>query len=123
MPYPYGHRPMTEAGGQSSYLRSKMATVAGDHGEHKGVKRKISSQCWEFNIDWIDRYFFTLSRCKTKPLCLICNESIAGMKEYNVRRHYETKHGEAYVQLIGKARSDKIADLQRQLNSQQNIFR
>ena len=24
--------------------------------------------------------------------CLICNEYLAVMKEYNVRRHYETKH-------------------------------
>jgi hypothetical protein len=97
-----------------------MATVAGGH---KGVKRKISSECRDFNSDWTERYFFTLSRCKTKPLCLICNESIAAMKEYNVRRHYEAKHGEAYTQLTGKARSDKLADLQRQLNAQQNIFR
>ncbi|XP_056284884.1 SCAN domain-containing protein 3-like [Pseudoliparis swirei] len=28
-----------------------------------------------------------------KPMCLLCSESIAVMKEYNVKRHYKSNHG------------------------------
>src|SRR5688572_21532965 len=31
-----------------------------------------------------------------KALCLICNDTIAVLKEYNIRRHYESKHSSHY---------------------------
>lgn len=29
-----------------------------------------------------------------KPVCLICGANVAVIKEFNLRRHYETKHRE-----------------------------
>jgi len=34
-----------------------------------------------------------------KAACLLCGDSLAVMKEYNVRRHYETKHQDRYKHL------------------------
>jgi len=36
------------------------------------------------------KYFIIIQN--TKLMCLICQETIAVFKEYNVKRHYETKH-------------------------------
>jgi len=40
-----------------------------------------------------------------KALCLICNDTIAVLKEYNIRRHfYESKHSSHYSQFTGQLR-------------------
>jgi len=48
-----------------------------------------------------------------KPLCLICNEVVAACKEYNIKRHYETKHDTFKVAFPPKteARKRKIEAL------------
>ena len=43
-------------------------------------------------------------------------------KEYNVKRHFETKHAERFCNFIGGARCDKMAELQKDLNMQQSMF-
>ncbi|KAK0141946.1 General transcription factor II-I repeat domain-containing protein 2 [Merluccius polli] len=53
-------------------------------------KRKIASECRKFQTQWQNEYFFM--EVKGKCVCLICNESVAVMKEYNLRRHDKTKH-------------------------------
>lgn len=57
-------------------------------------KRKVDVEHRLFNEDWREKYLFTLS--KGKPVCLICSESVAVQKEYNLKRHYETKHSTKY---------------------------
>lgn len=42
------------------------------------------------------------------------------MKEYNIRRHFETKH--TYIELSDKLRSDKFEILKQNLLAQQSIF-
>lgn len=39
---------------------------------------------------------------------MICNEAVAVMKEYNVHRHYETKH-QSYTLYTGAERTQKMA--------------
>ncbi len=53
-------------------------------------KRKIDSESRKFQTQWETDNFFTETngRC----VCVICNETVAVMKEYNVGRHFETKH-------------------------------
>lgn len=53
---------------------------------------------------------------KGKPVCLVCGDSVSVMKEYNLRRHYETstKHTEQRLQ--------KVEELKRNLKSQQAMF-
>ncbi|UYV66586.1 EPM2AIP1 [Cordylochernes scorpioides] len=57
-----------------------------------------------------------------KALCLICNESIAVLKEYNMKRHYETKHSQNYSKYTGIVRTEKFEALKRGLKSQQSLF-
>src|SRR4029434_9349482 len=55
-------------------------------------KRKVDSKNREFKTDWTDKYAFVLPVGSTKPMSLICNETVALVKSGNVKRHYETKH-------------------------------
>ena len=55
-------------------------------------KRKVDSKNREFKTEWTDKYAFVLPVGSTKPMCLICNETVALVKSGNVKRHYETKH-------------------------------
>uniref|UniRef100_A0A3Q0RPI0 SPIN-DOC-like zinc-finger domain-containing protein n=1 Tax=Amphilophus citrinellus TaxID=61819 RepID=A0A3Q0RPI0_AMPCI len=56
-----------------------------------GQKRKIDNENRGFNPAWTDQYVFILPQ-RLKPLCLICNESLSVLKEYNIRRHHVEKH-------------------------------
>ena len=54
-------------------------------------KRKVDSERRAFNKDWMPKYFFT--EIDNKGVCLLCNQSVAVLKEYNISHHYATKHG------------------------------
>jgi len=43
-----------------------------------------------------------------KVLCLICSESIAILKEYNIARHYNSKHKQKYKNCTGALRREKV---------------
>lgn len=84
-------------------------------------KRKIDNECRIFNEKWSEQYFVVENR--NSALCLICNESIAVLKEYNIRRHFDTKHGQSkYAQLSGKLRIEKVDAMKASLKSQRNIL-
>src|SRR4029434_3871687 len=55
-------------------------------------KRKVDSKNLEFKTEWTDKYAFVLPVGSTKPMCSICNETVALVKSGNAKRHYETKH-------------------------------
>lgn len=85
-------------------------------------KRKVDDECRSFKDEWTPKYFFILF--KDKPLCLICNETIAVIKEFNLQRHFKTKHGTStYAFLSEEAAKSKIESLSKQLRSQQSLFR
>ncbi|XP_042325950.1 general transcription factor II-I repeat domain-containing protein 2A-like isoform X1 [Sceloporus undulatus] len=79
-------------------------------------KRKIDAECRVFNPQWTEDYFFI--EHKEKAVCLICQDTVAVFKEYNLRRHYQTRHKDTYDGFVGQARKDEIS----KLTSQQNIF-
>lgn len=54
-----------------------------------------------FKKDWQDAFLFT--EVKSKAVCLVCKQSVAVLKEYNIRRHYETKHSAAFSKYSGEA--------------------
>ncbi|XP_033987943.1 SCAN domain-containing protein 3-like [Trematomus bernacchii] len=59
----------------------------------KGLKRKVDGENRAFKEEWTANYAFILPGfINAKPLCLICNEVVAACKEYNIKRHHETKH-------------------------------
>uniref|UniRef100_A0A8C8SFM5 Uncharacterized protein n=1 Tax=Pelusios castaneus TaxID=367368 RepID=A0A8C8SFM5_9SAUR len=50
------------------------------------------------------------------------DSELAVFKEYNLRRHYETRHKDKYDCLVGQVRKDKILKLKNGLTTQQNAF-
>ncbi len=60
----------------------------------KPKKRKIDVENRQFQSEWTDKYLFVLpAATSNKPVCLLCNDCIAVMKEYNLKRHYTSNHG------------------------------
>uniref|UniRef100_A0A3P9LX64 SPIN-DOC-like zinc-finger domain-containing protein n=1 Tax=Oryzias latipes TaxID=8090 RepID=A0A3P9LX64_ORYLA len=43
-----------------------------------------------FKQKWEEDYFF--AEISSKAVCLICQQSVAALKEYNIRRYYKSKH-------------------------------
>lgn len=83
-------------------------------------KRKIDVECRVFNKEWTSKYLFT--EAKGKAVCLVCGEQIAVFKDYNLNRHYETKHAEKYKNLTEAERARVSEDLLAKLQRQQGIF-
>ncbi|XP_066941423.1 general transcription factor II-I repeat domain-containing protein 2-like [Macrobrachium rosenbergii] len=83
-------------------------------------RRKVDTECRVFQEKWTQYYLFT--EVNTKPVCLVCNQQVSVLKEYNIRRHYETHHEEKYHHLQGQLRKEKINELLSGLKKQQSAF-
>ncbi|CAI6353539.1 unnamed protein product [Macrosiphum euphorbiae] len=83
-------------------------------------KRKIDSECRVFQHKWINQYFVIEN--KGKVMCLVCRELISVLKEYNIKRHYESKHKVKYDSLYGQLREIEVNKLQKALTGEQTIF-
>ena len=59
------------------------------------AKRKAENRT--FLDRWETEYLFTY--VKDRPVCLVCGANVSVTKEYNIRRHYETKHQDKYKDL------------------------
>lgn len=55
-------------------------------------KKRIVHENRRYSEEWEEKYFFTIQN--TKLICLICRETIAVFKKYNIKRHYEIKHND-----------------------------
>ena len=73
------------------------------------------------NEKWGEKYFFVEADNHTAH-CLICSESIAVLKEYNLRHYYETKHQSKYSKLLHKLRTKKFQSMKRNLQDQRSLF-
>ncbi len=60
-------------------------------------KRKLIKENRTFNECWTDKYFFI--SIHNKEMCLICHDSVAVFKEYNLKRHFNTRHKDAFSNL------------------------
>ena len=67
------------------------------------VKKEVDTECRVFNQTWTSKYFFT--EVKGKDVCLVCGEQVAVLKDYNLNRHYNTKHAEKYGNLTDADRA------------------
>jgi hypothetical protein len=75
-----------------------------------------------FKDKWIWKYFCTA--VKDKPLCLICNETVAVYKVYNISQHFPSKHKNAnYGAMAKDERKQKTEDIRTKLSGQQSIFK
>ena len=84
-------------------------------------KRKLDKECRIFNKEWGEKYFFVEVNGQ-RASCIICHENVAVMKEYNIRRHYETKHLSTHSKYVGKLRTEKFESMKHGLESQRNLF-
>ena len=57
-------------------------------------KRKIAEEKRKFNIQWTEKYF--VSELFGNIICLTCNDKIRLCNEYNIKRHYASKHESEY---------------------------
>ncbi|XP_060029515.1 general transcription factor II-I repeat domain-containing protein 2A-like isoform X3 [Erinaceus europaeus] len=72
-------------------------------------KRKIDQEGRVFQEKWEQAYFF--AEVQSMPVCLVCKQSMAVAKEYNLRRHYQTHHSHHYDQYTGLGREHKLQQL------------
>ena len=49
-------------------------------------KRNVAEEIQKFN-EKMDFGIFFIENADSRPLCLICNQTVNGNKEYNIRRH------------------------------------
>lgn len=82
-------------------------------------RRKVDTECRTFQEIWTENYFFIQHH--GNPTCLICLESICANKEFNIKRHYESKH-QKFRNLSGKIRIDEIHKLKLSLTNQSSLF-
>ena len=83
-------------------------------------KRKVDSECCVFNTEWTSKYFVT--HVGSKAVCLICQNAISVFKEYNIKRHFSTKHSNYATNLSSREREQKALKLSSDLTASQNIF-
>lgn len=83
-------------------------------------KRKVDNECRIFNKTWTAKYFFT--EIKGKAVCLVCGTQVAVFKEYNLNRHYTTKHEDKYRNLSGEERARESDALLAKLQTQRGFF-
>lgn len=78
--------------------------------------RKVDAENRVFQDEWVEKFAFILPASCTRPVCLICSESVAVVKSGIIKRHYEAKHRhfeDTYPQQ-SKVRAQKINDLKAQ---------
>lgn len=85
------------------------------------VKRKVVDEHRQFQEKWGVQYFFVDHR--GNPTCVICTEKVAVHKEYNLKRHYITRHAEEYEKYQGDERANQFASLKTHLLRQQHFFK
>lgn len=83
-------------------------------------KRKVDDECRVFNKTWTAKYFF--KEIKGKAVCLICGTQVAVFKDYNLNRHYTTKHEDKYRNLSDEERAREADALMVKLQTQQGLF-
>ena len=84
-------------------------------------KRKVDKEGRCFQGRWKLQYFFTESR--NNCVCLVCHETVSVYKEYNVKRHYETKYASTFNNLSEADHSEKAKELEDSLATQQLYFK
>lgn len=57
-----------------------------------GTKRKISEENRSFQETWEEEFCFISGHKEGTATCLICRDTIVGLKRYNLFRHYTSKH-------------------------------
>ena len=82
--------------------------------------RNIYDERRMFNKDWSNKYFIV--QHNQGAVCVICQTTIAVLKEYNIKRHYSTKHSTLFDVVEGQDRVNKLEEMTKSLKKQQGVF-
>lgn len=88
-------------------------------------RRKLDNENRQFNDKWTDEFAFIMPpHTSSKPLCLICQMTIAACKVANIKRHYDTKHASfsAAFPPGSPARKEKIKSLKSSCSATSTIL-
>ena len=81
-------------------------------------KRKVGEEMQKLNEKWTSEYFF-VENADSRPLCLICDQTVNVNAVYNIKQHYNSKHADGvYRKLKGRDRELKVKQLKEQLKIQ-----
>ena len=84
-------------------------------------KRKIDGEHRVFKPDWTEEYFFIERFGQAQ--CLICLKTVAVIKLFNIRRHWETEHGTShFASMSVTQRKDTILKLTKNLEKATSLF-
>ena len=83
-------------------------------------KIKVDADGRKFQKSWENKYMFVLQA--EKPVCLLCHEAVSVVKEYNLRRHFDTKHGAKYAKFSLQEKQQIVQKLKGGVRSQQKMF-
>ena len=78
---------------------------------HSRKKCCVGEEKRQFQDKWANAYFVK-PHGLDKVVCLICRQVIAMRKDFNMKRHYDTKH-QTYDKFNGKERTSKLEQLKR----------
>lgn len=93
--------------------------MAASVGRSGSKKRKIYDNS-SFKSSWTQDF---LSWNIFALLCLICKETIAVNKEYNIKRRYKTKHASEFEGIVGQLHKDRINHFKQGIVGQQTVFK
>ena len=57
-----------------------------------------------------------------RTACILCYEAMSVVKEYNLRRPFDTKHRDKYAKFSLQEKQQIVQELKGGLQSQQNMF-
>lgn len=83
------------------------------------AKRKREGEGRVFREKWERDYFFV--EVKSMPTCLICKKNVSVLKEYNLKRHYESQHSKSYDQYTAQSRDTLLQELKRALRASEAL--
>ena len=82
-------------------------------------KCKIDDEGRALHSEWCPKYLVVPHN--QGVVCLVCQNTIALMKEYDVKRHYTSKHSSQFDEILGQAWVDKIEHLKNVIKNS-NVF-
>jgi Spin-doc zinc-finger len=88
-------------------------------------KRKVDNENRTFYSSWTYEFCFVLpARANSKPMCLVCHDTVAVVKSSNLKRHYESKHKgfETNNPKNSNNRNRKIDDMVASFNRSTNVL-
>ena len=106
---------------QTSFIAILCATMA-SKSKPSQKKRKLDFENRIFNPTWSEKYCFVERFGQAQ--CVICYQTVAAYKEYNIRRHWETKHpSHPFASLNCDERKSAVSRLAGSLEKSVSLFR